>query len=326
MALLAKRFDTALNNMPHGLCMFDSRSRIVVANQKLNQQMGLPPNFELKGSSLRHVVECGVDAGLISDTNAQILIDNLDARLSGGDDAAFVVEMLNHRMFEFTVQAMEDGGMVVLVEDITEQRIAEAKINHLARFDALTGLPNRATLRDRMEQVLNEWRSDNMCAIHFIDLDRFKQVNDTLGHTRGDLLLQAVARRLQDAASDADVIARFGGDEFVILQAPIKSLDQADALAKHALNALSGTYDLNGHEVVVSGSIGIAAAESRIDADQLLQNADMALYHAKSEGRGTWCWFEEKMEARAQARRNLEIDLRSALASEFTRAPLSTAL
>ena len=316
MALLAKRFDTALNNMPHGLCMFDSRSRIVVANQKLNQQMGLPPNFELKGSSLRHVVECGVDAGLISDINAQILFDNLDARLSGGDDPAFVVEMLNHRMFEFTVQAMEDGGMVVLVEDITEQRMAEAKINHLARFDALTGLPNRATLHDRMEQVLKEWRSDNMCAIHFIDLDRFKQVNDTLGHTRGDLLLQAVARRLQDAASDADVIARFGGDEFVILQAPIKSLDQADALAKHALDALSGTYDLNGHEVVVSGSIGIAVAESRIDADQLLQNADMALYHAKSEGRGTWCWFEEKMEARAQARRNLEIDLRSALASD----------
>ena len=123
--------------------------------------------------------------------------------------------------------------------------------------------------------------------------------------------------RLQDAASDADVIARFGGDEFVILQAPIKSLDQADALAKHALDALSGTYDLNGHEVVVSGSIGIAVAESRIDADQLLQNADMALYHAKSEGRGTWCWFEEKMEARAQARRNLEIDLRSALASDL---------
>ena len=173
--------------------------------------------------------------------------------------------------------------MVVLVEDITERKIAEAKINHLARFDALTGLPNRATLRERMEQALNEWRSDNMCAIHFVDLDRFKQVNDTLGHTRGDLLLEAVANRLQDAAPDANVIARFGGDEFVILQAPIKSLDQAEALATRVLNALSGTYDLNGHEVVVSASIGIAAAKSQIDPDQLLQNADMALYQAKSE-------------------------------------------
>ena len=165
--------------------------------------MGLPPDFELKGSSLRHVVECGVEAGLISRTNAQILIDRLDARLSGSDEAAFVVEMQNGRTFEFTVQAMEDRGMVVLVEDITERKSAEAKINHLARFDALTGLPNRTTLRDRMERVLNEWRSDNICAIHFIDLDRFKQVNDTLGHTRGDLLLEAVATRLRDAARDA---------------------------------------------------------------------------------------------------------------------------
>ena len=316
MALLAKRFDTALNNMPHGLCMFDSKRRIVVANQTLNQQMGLPPDFELKGSSLRHVVECGVEAGLISRVSGRTLIDRLDTRLSGSDDAPFVVDMQNSRTFEFTLQAMEDGGMVVLVEDITERKLAEAKIYHLARFDALTGLPNRATLRDRMERVLTEWRCDNMCAIHFIDLDRFKQVNDTLGHTRGDMLLEDVAKRLRGTARDADVIARFGGDEFVILQAPIKSLDQAEALATRVLNALAGTYDLDGHKVVVSASIGIAAAKSQIDPDQFLRNADMALYQAKSEGRGTWCWFEAKMEASAQARRALEIDLRKALESE----------
>jgi diguanylate cyclase (GGDEF)-like protein len=315
MALLAKRFDTALNNMPYGLCMFDSNRHIAVTNQKLNQQMGLPPDHDLKGSSLRHVVECGVKTGLISESNARIVFDNLDARLSDDDDGAFVVEMQNGRTFEFTAQSMEDKGMVVLVEDITERKIAEAKINQLARFDALTGLPNRATLRDHMEQVLNQWRSDNMCAIHFIDLDRFKQVNDTLGHRRGDLLLRTIAKRLKDAAPAADVIARFGGDEFVILQAPIKSLDEAEELAGGVLNALSGTYDLDGYKVVVNGSIGIAAAESQLDPDQLLQNADMALYQAKSQGRGTWCWFEEKMEASAQARRNLEIDLRGALES-----------
>jgi diguanylate cyclase (GGDEF)-like protein len=315
MALLARRFDTALNNMPYGLCMFDSTRHIVVANQTLTNQIGLSPDCQLKGSSVHHVVECGVNAGLISAANARILIDSLDARLAGVGDAGFVVEMVNGRTFEFTTQAMEDGGMVVLVEDITERKIAEAKINHLARFDALTGLPNRVTLRDRIEQALGEWRSDNMCAIHFIDLDRFKQVNDTLGHTRGDLLLEAVAKRLQDAAPDAHVIARFGGDEFVILQTQIKSLSQAEALAARVLSALSGAYEVSGNEVIVSGSIGIAAAESPLDADVLLQNADMALYQAKSEGRGTWCWFEQKMEVNAQARRNLEIDLRNALAS-----------
>jgi diguanylate cyclase (GGDEF)-like protein len=316
MSLLAKRFDTALNNMPHGLCMFDANRRIVVSNQKLNQQLGLPAHCELKGSSLPRLVESGVEAGLISDVSAQSLIDHLDARLSGGDDAAFSVDMQSGRKLEFTVQPMESGGMVVLVEDITEQKIAEAKLNYLARFDALTDLPNRTVLLDRMERALSEWRPDNMCAIHIIDLDQFKQVNDTLGHTRGDMLLKAVAARLQGAARDADVVARFGGDEFVVLQASITSIDQGEALAQRVLNAVGGIYDLDGRKVAITASIGIAVAKSRIDTDQFLRNADMALYRAKFEGRGTWRWFEAKMEAAAQARRTLEFDLRNALESE----------
>ncbi|MGO9398063.1 MAG: putative bifunctional diguanylate cyclase/phosphodiesterase, partial [Xanthobacteraceae bacterium] len=244
------------------------------------------------------------------------MVDHLEARLAHIDDSAFSLDLLNGRTLEFTVQPMENGGMVVLIEDITERKIAEAKINHLARFDALTGLPNRTVLRDRMERALNEWRADNMCAIHFIDLDQFKQVNDTLGHTRGDMLLEAVAERLKNTIRDADVISRFGGDEFVILQAPIKSLEQGEALATRVLNALAGTYDLEGHKVVVTASIGIAVAKSRIDPEQLLRNADIALYQAKADGRGTFRWFEAKMEASAQARRALELDLRSATESE----------
>jgi diguanylate cyclase (GGDEF)-like protein len=316
MSLLAQRFDTALNNMPHGLCMFDSKRRVVVSNEKLKQQAGLPADFDLKGLTVRELVESIVKAGLLSETGAQNMIDYLDARLSGIDDAPFGLDLLNGRTFEFTVQPMENGGMVVLVEDITERKIAEAKIHHLARFDALTGLPNRTVLRDRMEKALNEWRPDNMCAIHFIDLDQFKQVNDTLGHTRGDMLLEAVAERLKNTIRDADVISRFGGDEFVILQAPIKSIELGEALATRVLNALGGTYDLDGHKVVVTTSIGIALAKSRIDPEQLLRNADIALYQAKSDGRGTWRWFEAKMEASAQARRALELDLRSATETE----------
>ena len=130
------------------------------------------------------------------------------------------------------------------------------------------------------------------------------------------VLLEAVAERLQTSIQDADVIARFGGDEFVILQAPIMSLDEAEALATRALHALAGTYDLDGHKVVVTASMGIAVAKNRIDPDQFLRNADLALYRAKSDGRGTWRWFEAKMEATAQARRTLELDLRNALESE----------
>jgi diguanylate cyclase (GGDEF)-like protein len=316
MSLLAKRFDTAINNMPHGLFMFDSKRLIVVSNQKLNQQMGLPPDLDLKGFGARAWVESAVKANWISNASAQELIARLEARLSGSEDSPFTLGLLNGKTLEFTVQPMENGGMVVLSEDITERKVAEAKINHLARFDALTGLPNRTVLRDRMERALGEWRPDNMCAIHFIDLDQFKQVNDTLGHTRGDMLLEAVAERLRSSIRDADVISRFGGDEFVVLQAPIKSLEQCESLAARILNTLSGTYDLDGHKVVVTASIGIAAAKTPLDPDQFLRNADLALYQAKSDGRGTWRWFETKMESNAQARRTLEFDLRKALESE----------
>jgi len=316
MSLLATRFDTALNNMPHGLFMFDSEQHIVVSNQKLNQLLGLPQDFEPKGSTLRDLVDRVVEAGLISGANAQSVIDGLAARFSRSGDTAFVVDLDNRRTLEFTEQPMDNGGMVILVEDITERKIAEAKINHLARYDALTGLPNRAVLRASMERALAEWRPDNMCAVHFVDLDQFKQVNDTLGHTRGDMLLQAVADRLQAGVRDAAVISRFGGDEFVVLQAPINSIDEGEALAARILRALDGTYDLDGHKVVVTASIGIAVATDRIDPDRFLRNADMALYQAKADGRGRWRWFEASMEANAQARRSLELDLRTALETE----------
>jgi diguanylate cyclase (GGDEF)-like protein len=315
VALLANRFDAALNNMPLGLCMFDSEGSIVVSNQRLSRLMG-SPGRELRGLSLRCLLESSVEAGLISEVNVQNVIDRVDAKLSGSDDAALLLEMQNGRLLEFTLQHMDNGGFVLLAEDITERKAAEAEKDRLARFDSLTGLPNRAALRDRMALALSECRPDNMCAVHFIDLDQFKQVNDTLGHTRGDMLLEAVAKRLIDVTRDADVIARFGGDEFVVLQAPMTSPDQSETLAECILTALGGTYDLDGHKVVVTASIGIAIAKSQIDPDQFLRNADMALYRAKSEGRGTWRWFEASMEARAQARRTLELDLRHALETE----------
>ena len=313
MSLLARQFDIALNNMPHGLCMLDFNRRILVSNRKLREQLELEPGFELKGSSWRRLTEKLIEVGLISDVNGQSLIDRLENVRSVG---SFVLDVHHGRTLEVTLQPMENGGGVIVTEDITERRIAEDRINRLARFDPLTGLPNRITLRDCMERIVTKWSPGRMCAIHFIDLDQFKQVNDTLGHTHGDLLLKAVANRLQGVARDADVIARFGGDEFVILQVAITSADQAEALANRVRLALAGSYDLDGHKVVITASIGIASAIEPIDPDQFLRNADLALYRAKMEGRGTWRWFEGKMEADAQARRNLELDLRQAVERE----------
>ncbi|HXM31860.1 MAG TPA: EAL domain-containing protein, partial [Xanthobacteraceae bacterium] len=191
----------------------------------------------------------------------------------------------------------------------------EAKISHMARYDALTGLPNRTYFRDQLDKALGPTRhSGKSCAVLFIDLDQFKQVNDTLGHPCGDQLLCAVADRLRKIVRDTDVVARFGGDEFVVFQSPVKHPKEAAALAKNIVKWLEEPYDIEGHNVVIGASIGIAITpHEAISADHLLKNADMALYRAKSDGRGTWRFFEPDMAAQAQARRTLELDLRTAL-------------
>jgi diguanylate cyclase (GGDEF)-like protein len=315
VTLLANRFDTALNNMPHGLCMFDAERRIVVANRKLNDQFDLPPDLQLKQLGPRQLIARCVEFGTLSNANEIALA--LEARLSGDDSSDFFAELRSGRTLEFTVQPMENGGMVLLVEDITERKLAEAKINHLARFDPLTGLPNRTILRNRMEDILARCDTRDRCAVHFIDLDQFKQVNDTLGHPRGDMLLQAVANRLRATVRSTDMVARFGGDEFVVLQSTANGADETALLANQILKSLGASYEIDGKEVAISASIGIAfAPKDGIEADQLLKKADMALYRAKAESRDTWRFFRPDMEARAQARRRLELDLRNALETD----------
>jgi diguanylate cyclase (GGDEF)-like protein len=317
VTLLADRFDTALNNMPHGLCMFDAERRIVVANQQINDHLGLPSDLQLKQLGPRQLIAHCVDSGTLSDAGADEVTRALEARLSGGDSSDFFAELRNGRTLEFTVQPMENGGMVLLVLDITERKLAEAKINHLARFDPLTGLPNRTILRNRMEDMLARCNTGDRCAVHFIDLDQFKQVNDTLGHPRGDMLLQAVADRLRATVRSTDMVARFGGDEFVVLQSTADNADETALLANQILRSIGASYKIDGKEVAISASIGIAfAPKDGVEADQLLKKADMALYRAKAESRDTWRFFKPDMEARAQARRRLELDLRNAVEAD----------
>jgi diguanylate cyclase (GGDEF)-like protein len=150
----------------------------------------------------------------------------------------------------------------------------------------------------------------------FVDLDQFKQVNDTLGHPAGDALLFAVAERLRNIVRESDLVARFGGDEFVVLQTPLRNPEASATLARRIVEELSNTYDVDGHRVVIGASVGIAIApRDGAGADVLLKNADMALYRAKSEGRGSWRFFEPEMDVKAQARRSLELDLRHAVAT-----------
>jgi diguanylate cyclase (GGDEF)-like protein len=196
--------------------------------------------------------------------------------------------------------------------------VAEAKINHMARFDELTGLPNRLHFRDEIEHLLSIGSDPEApSALLFIDLDQFKQVNDTLGHPCGDQLLCAVASRLQEMLRPEDFVARFGGDEFVIFLRAIKSVDDVAVLARRIVNRLSERYEIDRHLVEIGASIGIATTTSSgANIDVLLKNADMALYRAKADGRGTFCFFREEMAHTVEARRTLELELRRALANE----------
>jgi diguanylate cyclase (GGDEF)-like protein len=199
---------------------------------------------------------------------------------------------------------------------MTERRQAEARVEHMARHDALTGLPNRAQLRTRMEEALARARRGEQFAVLCLDLDRFKAVNDTLGHPVGDELLRAVTLRLRSLVRETDTVVRLGGDEFAIIQATLAQPDAATALARRLIAELAEPYVIEGHQVVVGASVGIALApRDGSSADLLLKSADLALYRAKADGRGTWRFFEPEMDARMQARRQLELDLRQALAA-----------
>jgi diguanylate cyclase (GGDEF)-like protein len=305
--------DTALQNMSQGLCMFDAKGRIVLCNQHYVALMRLPAEY-LKGLSLlelfRHRKHAGDFEGDPDEIFACIMADVRDGKWN-----TRIMETPNGRALRVVDRPMAGGGWVATIEDITDWRKAEAQISHLAHHDALTNLPNRTLFREQMEEALRRLRRDEQLAVLCLDLDHFKDINDSLGHPIGDELLKAVARRLGECVRDTDTIARLGGDEFAIVQMGVdRQPAEATALASRLVDVLGAPYDLGGHQVIIGASIGLSIAPADgTDPDQLLKNADMALYRAKADGRGTYRFFEPEMDARAQARRSLEMDLRAAL-------------
>ena len=232
----------------------------------------------------------------------------------GRRSTSILLPLSGHRILMVATRNMPDGSSVMLVEDVTEQKDAEARISRLAHFDSLTDLPNRVMFHDIVSRILGGLGKVNGTAALFVDLDEFKQVNDTLGHPAGDALLKLVAERLRQITREGDLIARLGGDEFVVVRSPLSDPRQAGSLAQRIVDELSRPYDIDGHAVVIGASVGIAVAPSDgTDADTLLKNADMALYQAKAEGRGRYRFYETDMDLRLKTRRALEADLRDAV-------------
>jgi diguanylate cyclase (GGDEF)-like protein len=199
---------------------------------------------------------------------------------------------------------------------LAEQHRAAAKIAHLAHHDALTGLANRTLFRTRMDEAAARARRGEGFAVLCIDLDHFKDVNDSLGHAAGDLVLQEVTARLQAAVRETDTIARLGGDEFAVVQAKVTRAADATTLAQRLVETLCAPYEVEGHSISIGASIGISLApDDGLEADQLMRHADLALYRAKADGRGCMRFFETEMNARALLRRSLQLDLQRALAA-----------
>jgi diguanylate cyclase (GGDEF)-like protein len=307
------RFDTALNNMSQGLVMFDNAERLVVCNERYIDMYGMSLEVVEPGCSfielLRHRYEAGDFPGDPEADRARIL-----GALTEGTTTDFLITGAHGREIAVAARTMPGGGWVATHEDVTERRRSEAKIAYMARHDALTDLPNRLQFHEQLAQALTGTTRGEKLAVLCLDIDRFKGVNDTLGHPIGDILLRAAAERLRACVRNTDIVARLGGDEFAIVQVGASQPKDATTLANRLIEAISAPYDLDGHQVVVGLSIGIAIApDDGGQAHDLLKSADMALYRAKADGRGVYRFFEADMDARMQARRTLELDLRSAI-------------
>jgi diguanylate cyclase (GGDEF)-like protein/PAS domain S-box-containing protein len=313
------QFDTAINNMSQGLCFFDSDHKLIVCNDRFVEMYDIPPGRVGPGTPLTEIVDLRFEAGSFPAMSRDEYLHWRTNVAVSNEAKDSVVELKNGRTFKIRHRPMPGSGWVATHEDITEQRQAEVKIEHMAHHDSLTDLANRVLLNERLERALGRFQGEQMVAVHHLDLDQFKAVNDTFGHPAGDKLLKIVAERLRGLARESDTIARTGGDEFVIVQAPIADPADATSLAQQIIEWMSEPYDIDGHQAIVGASIGIAVSPGDGQTpDKLLRNADLALYRAKGDGRGTFCFFEPAMDEQMQTRRIMEQDLRKALpAGEF---------
>jgi diguanylate cyclase (GGDEF)-like protein len=313
----SRELELTLDHMSQGIMMIDKDANVALMNRQAVSLLGLPeemiaqrPRFGDLVAYQRRGGEFGPGEGANYDLHPSI-----GAGLSTPVLSSYERTRPNGVVLEVRSVDLPDGGFVRTFTDISERKRNENKIAHMAHHDALTGLANRVLLRSRIEIALGRQRRQGEgFALLLIDLDRFKPVNDTFGHAAGDELLRCVAQRLRECVREVDVVARLGGDEFAILQVATADRACVEALAQRLVDVISAPYLLDGHPASVGASIGIARSADSPEIEQLFQNADLALYRVKAEGRNSFRLFEPEMDAAAQAKRQMEQDLRRALA------------
>ncbi len=315
IALIADRFDTALNNMPHGLFMLDAKNRIMVANSKAGQILKLPGPEQLRNHSLMAVLRLAVAKDVLTADHAQIIEAQLLGLIRGSESRA-LIRFSDHLYLEFTAKQRRNLGVVLIFEDVTARIKAEEKIIHMARYDSLTGLPNRAFFAELVESTVRSLPERRQVAIAVLDIDDFKHVNDTKGHMTGDRLLCALASRLKDVEPDRLTLSRFGGDEFVVFINDVKDRADVEQVMARVHEAIRGSYFVNGNRLFVGISGGVVmavAAGFRLENMQI--KADLALYESKQNGKNIWTVFAEDMDEEYNRRQRLKSDLREALSN-----------
>ncbi len=314
LAVQNSRFNIMLENMSHSLCMFDGNNCLVVANYRFADLFQLPQQLTQVGAPLHQILTYAMHNGILEPRETKRLLVRSDKALSERGMAKFTLRPATGQVIEMTVSKVDDGGWVAVCNDVTEQHQAEIRIRHMARHDSLTELPNRLQFQEAMEYCLPRSKRNEQIAILCLDLEDVHAGHDPRGPPLGDKLLIAVATRLKSCVRHGDLIARLGGDEFAIVQVGMPQPEAATSLANRIVNTLSTPFIIEEHQIVIGASVGIAVApDDGQNPSQLLKSADLALYRAKEDGRGTVRTFEPEMDARVQARRTLEFDLRQAL-------------
>lgn len=303
----------ALNGITQGLILHDADERIVICNDTYIEMFGLSKDIVKPGITFFDLLKHRRQTGSL-DGDIRKIYREVIRSIKLGETSSYYYTARDGRTIHGVIKPFADGGWVATLEDVSEQKQAEAQIAHMAHHDALTGLPNRVLFKTQLDDALR-WRApDEHVAVLFIDLDNFKNTNDTLGHQIGDELLKVVARRLRSCLRETDAIARLGGDEFVIIQRNVKSPSEVAQLANRVRDVITAPCTIMDHNIIVDTSIGIAIAPvDGTTPEQVIKNADLALYGAKASGRGTYRFFEQEMDARMLARHALELDLRKAL-------------